>query len=94
MFNADKGNKRLVSKVHKLQRLFLTVQISSATSERTFSALKRVKTYLRSTITEEGPNNCLMVHVYKEIADNLDFITIAWHFVLVEDTRKKRFGCF
>ena len=30
------------------------------------------KTYLRSSMTEERLNNCLLVHVYKEIAEELD----------------------
>jgi len=32
--------KTMLSEVHKLLQLYLTVPISSATSERTFSALK------------------------------------------------------
>ena len=83
-----------MSEIHKLLRLYLTVSISSATSERTFSALKRVKTYLRSSMTEERLNNCLLVHVYKEIAEELDLEAISRDFVRADDARKKHFGCF
>ena len=38
--------------VHQLLRIYLTIPITSATSERTFSALRRVLTYMRSLITE------------------------------------------
>ena len=63
-------------------------------SERTFSALKRVKTCLRSSMTEERLNNCLLVHVYKEIAEELGLEAISRDFVRADDARKKHFGCF
>ncbi|XP_062511818.1 zinc finger MYM-type protein 1-like [Corticium candelabrum] len=92
--NANQGLKILLSEVHKLVRLFLTVPISSATSERTFSALRRVKTYLRSTITQKRLNNCLLVHMYKEIADNVNLSDVAKSFVQLDDSRRKHFGSF
>ena len=44
--------KTMLSEVHKLLRLYITVLISSATSEKMFSALKHVLTYLRASMTE------------------------------------------
>ena len=84
----------MLSEVHKLIRLFLTVPISSAASYRTFSALKRVKTYLPNNITQQRPNNCLQVHVYKEITDQLDLGAIAQNFVLADDSRKNILNVF
>ena len=41
-------------------QIVLTVPIASATTERSFSTMKRVKTYLRSTMTDQKLNNlCL-----------------------------------
>ena len=65
---------------------------SHTTSERTFSVLKRLLVYLRSTMTEKRPNNCLLVHVHKEIVDELDLKEIAVEFVSVNDERRKHFG--
>ena len=48
-------------------------------------ALKPVKTYLRSSMTEERLNNCLLVHVYKEIAEELDLEAISRDFVRADD---------
>ena len=45
--------KSLLSEVHKLIRLYLTLPIPSATYEIAFSALYRLLTYLRSTMTEK-----------------------------------------
>ena len=70
--NRCSAYKSVLSDVHKLFRLYLTVLITSNTSERTFSALKRLVTYLRSTMTEKRLNNCLLLHIHKELTDQLD----------------------
>ena len=36
----------------------LTIPVTSPTSERTFSALRRLKNYLRTTMKQDGLNNC------------------------------------
>ena len=84
--------KLILSEIHKLLRLYLIVPITSATSERTFSVLKRLLVYLRSTMTEKRLNNCLLVHVHKEIVDELDLKEIAVEFISVNDERRKYFG--
>ena len=38
--------------------MYLTIPVTSATSERTFSALRRLMNYLRSTMKQDGLNNC------------------------------------
>ena len=50
------GNARklLLSKICTLGKLMLVMLATNAVSERSFSALKRVKTYLRSTTGEAG----------------------------------------
>ena len=40
-----------------------------AVSERSFSALKRVKTYLRSTTVDSKLNHLLMLHAHKDRTD-------------------------
>ncbi len=64
----DAMNTKIVykSEVHKLLRLYLTVPVTSATSERSFSALKRILTYLRSSMSEIRLNNCLILQVHKQ----------------------------
>ena len=55
--------------------MYLTIPVTSATSERTFSALRRLKNYLRSTMKQDHLNNCLLMHCRKSITDTLDIIT-------------------
>ena len=65
--------RTLLSAVHELVQLSLTLPITSSTSERSFSALRRLLTYLRSTMTEKRLNNCLLRHVHKDLTKNLTY---------------------
>ncbi|KAF0746969.1 zinc finger MYM-type protein 1-like [Aphis craccivora] len=56
--------------VKKLLPLFATLPVTSATPERTFSVLKRLKTYLRATMTEERLNDLALANINK---DDVDF---------------------
>ncbi|XP_023755980.1 uncharacterized protein LOC111904445 [Lactuca sativa] len=53
----------------KLIRLILTLPVSTATSERAFSAMKLVKTRLRNTMSDDFLKSCLLVNIEREIAD-------------------------
>ncbi len=86
--------KELLSSIHGLLRLALTVPISSATAERTFSALKFVFTSKRSTMTEKRLKNCLLLHIHQELTDSMNLIEVAKEFVGMYDTRRKYFGNF
>ena len=44
---------------------------TNAISERSFSAFKSVKTYLRTTMTQRRLNH-LLLHVHKDKTDNID----------------------
>jgi len=46
--------------------LIATLPITSAIPERTFSTLKRLKSYLRSTMTEERFNGLEIANINKE----------------------------
>jgi len=92
--NVNKTYKLMLSEVHKLLCLYLTVPITSSTCERTFSVLKRLLTYLRSTMTEKRLNNCLLLHVHKDLTDKLNLVEVANEFISVNSDRKKYFGFF
>ena len=55
----------MFTEVDKLIRLYFTILITTATTERSFSVLRRIKTYLRSTMTEERLNNAMLLHCHK-----------------------------
>ena len=53
-------------------RIFLTIPVSVASGERSFSKLKIIKTYLRSTISQERLTNLSIISIENEICENLD----------------------
>ena len=68
---------------------------TNAISERSFSAMKRVKTYWRSTTADNRMNHLMMLHVHKEGVDNTSTIDVATEFLeRVPDSRKQIFGKF
>ncbi len=62
--------------------------MSNASTERSFSALRRVKTFLRNTLTQEHLNHQLMLHAHKELTDSIDVASIARSFVSVNTVRQ------
>ena len=84
----------IIMNVHQVLRIYLTVPMSSATTERTFSALRRVKNYLRTTMTQKRLNNVLLLHAHKQQIDDLNLREIATEFIGRNSRRQKFFGSF
>ena len=55
--------------VDRLIWLILTLPVSTATTERAFSAMKIVKIRLRNRMEDDFLANYLIVHIVKEIAE-------------------------
>ena len=73
------GNARkiLLSEICTLGKLTLVMPATNAVSERAFSALKQVKTYLRSTTGEGRLIHLMLLHIHKELADGIDMVVVA-----------------
>ena len=67
---------------------------TNAVSERWFSALKRVKTYLRSTTTYKRLNHLMLLHVYKDRTDTIDIKNNVCNEFVFKDNRKQISGHF
>ena len=67
---------------------------TNAVSERSFSTLKRVKTYLRSTTGDSRLNHLMMLHVHKDRTDAITLVDVANDFVGKKENRKQLFGKF
>ena len=83
--------REMFCEVDKLLHIYLTVPVTTATAERSFSALRRIKTYLRSTMSEERLNNLMLLHVHKELSDISE---VAQIFVSANSRRQRFFGNF
>lgn len=90
----DNPRRLALSEVIKLGKLLLVMPATNAISERSFSALKRVKTYLRSTTTNNRLNHLMVLHVHKDRVDTLNLVSVANEFVGHSDARKYNFGKF
>uniref|UniRef100_H3AGB2 HAT C-terminal dimerisation domain-containing protein n=1 Tax=Latimeria chalumnae TaxID=7897 RepID=H3AGB2_LATCH len=88
------GQRHLYSMVMTLVELILVMPATNAISERSFSALRRVKTWLRSTMKQSRLNWCMVLHVHNDETDKLDLLKIANKFTMHNDSRKKIFGRF
>ena len=77
----ENSKRKLLLKVEKLVTLLLVLPATNAVSERSFSVLRRVKTYLRSTMMQQRLNHLMMIHVHKELTDGLDNQTIISEYV-------------
>ncbi|XP_042753304.2 uncharacterized protein LOC111915266 [Lactuca sativa] len=56
----------------RVVRLILTLPVSTATTERGFSAMKIFKNRLRNTMSDDFLANNLVVYIEREIAENID----------------------
>ena len=74
----------------KLIQLLLVIPATSATSERSFSSLWLVKTFLRSTMSQERLNYLMMIYVHKERA--IDIKQALAEFIQRNMERKETFG--
>ena len=70
----------------------MVMPVSNATSKRSFSALRRVTTYLRSTMTQARLNNFMVLHVHKDRLDKIDLSQIGNKFIAAHDHRRSIFG--
>lgn len=52
----------------KLLRIGMTIAISTASCERSFSSLKRIKSYLRSTMSEQRLTDLAIISIERELS--------------------------
>ncbi|KAL1467640.1 hypothetical protein MTO96_042026 [Rhipicephalus appendiculatus] len=82
----------LMDQVVRLLILILTVPASAASSERSFSGLRRLKTYLRCTMSQSRLTHLLLLHVHRERTAALDLDQLMKEFVSRKAERKLTFG--
>lgn len=88
------SKKKLISEVIVLLKLILVAPATNAESERIFSTMKRIKTYLRATMSHNRFNQLMILSVHKELLDDLDFVQIGNEFVGKNQRRRNMFGTF
>ena len=88
------AQKASFSEVCKVLCFVLVTPATNAVSERSASALRRVKTYLRSTMSQVRLNNLLVLHAHKAKTDTLSISSCLNEFVAGSEHRLRIFGKF
>lgn len=90
--NKNEIYKGMLGEVDILLRIYFTLPVTSATAERAFSSLRRIKTFIRSTMTHCRLNNLFLLYVHTDVTDKLNLSYIAKEFVSVNSRRINYFG--
>ena len=59
-------HNRIFYRVHKAVKIGATLPVTSASSERSFSALRRIKTYLRTTMSDQRTSDLGVLAINRE----------------------------
>lgn len=94
MRDLSAAQKSLLSEVCTLTKLVLVMPATNAVSERSFSALRYVKTYLRSTMSQKRLNHLMILYIHKNLTDGLNLVQVANEFVSASEHRLTVFGTF
>ena len=84
----------MVHEIVTICKLLLVNPATSATRERSFSAARRLKTWLRSTMSQDRFSNLTVLNMHKERTDKLCLADVANEFVSRNDNRTRNFGTF
>ena len=72
-------------------RVLLTIHVIVASAERSFSKLKLLKSYLRSTMTQERLNDLAMIALEGDLLEKIDYECIIEEFI---SKNTQRMTCF
>ena len=76
--------KEAFPNLFKVIKIAMTISVSTAQCERTFSTLKLLKTYLRSTISEDRLSDLAVLAVEKEISTKINLDEVVTQFAKTE----------
>ena len=92
VWKLSQGQRSFFKQVCWLVSLIAVMPATNSSSERSFSTMKRVKTYLRSTMGQSRLNHLMILNTYKELLDNMDLVSVANEFAQANDRRVHLFG--
>ena len=72
MKSLSPAQKDYFSELVKLVKLISVIPATNTTSERSFSALRRLKTWLRTTTSQTRLNWCMLLHVHENLTARLN----------------------
>ena len=84
--------KKMLGEVDKALKIYITFPVTTSTAERSYSSLRRLKTFLRSTMTQSRLNNLLLLYIHLPETNSPNLKVIAQEFVSVNSCRLHHFG--
>jgi hAT family C-terminal dimerisation region len=60
-------DKEIYPNIYNLLKIFATLPVTTCVSERSFSSLRLLKTYLRSTMTQTRLNGLALLYIHRDI---------------------------
>ena len=67
----DKDVLMMLPEFAKVLKIYAVLPISSCEAERSFSALRRLKTYLRSSMGQNRLTSLALMHIERNIVNNV-----------------------
>lgn len=64
-------NKEVFPNLYKLMQVALTIPVSSATCERSFSTMRRLKNWLRSSMLQQRFTNLSVINIERDLANDI-----------------------
>ena len=55
--------------------------MTNAQSDKSFSAVRCIKTYFRSTMSQQRLNHLMLLHIHKSLADDLNLVDVVNDFI-------------
>lgn len=71
----------------KIYRIFLTIATNTATGERSFNRLRNIKTYNRSTMSEDRLTNIALLNIERDYSSNIDLQSVIDKFKTIKSRR-------
>lgn len=79
-FNFDdikgKINKEAFPNLYKLLQIAITIPISSATCERSFSSMRRIKNWLRTSMLQQRFSDLSILNIERDLSNKIQTETV------------------
>ena len=86
--------RNLISEAVKMIKLVIVMPATNTVNERSFSAIRRLYTYLRTNMGSIHLNNAIVLHICKAQLEKLSMVDVANDFVFESYNRYTLFGRF
>ena len=81
IYDSNDALAAITKDLHTMLRIYFVSPATTCSPERSFSALKRIKTYIRTTMTEARLNHCATLQIHKSMSKTINIQKIVDNFI-------------